>query len=111
MHNVFHNLEKEEQARLVEAIEQGKKERVAFNQILNIALLALFIAAVALVFQFSKEITDRLKIVIENASRLPQKERLNDAVQGTDEIAYLDSVLHQAADKLEQSALFRKKLA
>ncbi len=110
LHRVFQKMELEEQSRLVEAIEQGKRDRAQFSLILNAALFILFALAIFIVVNFTREITDRLKIVVENASRLPRREKLNELIQGTDEISYLDSVLHQAADKLEQSAQFRNSL-
>lgn len=110
LHHVFQKMEMEEQSRLTEAIEQGKKDRSQFSLILNAALSILFAVGIFIVINFTREITDRLKVVVENASRLPQREKLNELIQGTDEISYLDSVLHQAAERLEQSAQFRKSL-
>jgi len=110
LQDFFHNIEIDEQIRLVEAIEKRKKDSANFCLGLNCALIFLFAMGTGLVFVFSREITDRLKVVVENATRLPQRERLNKGVDGTDEIAYLDAVLHDAAEKLEQSAQFRKSL-
>lgn len=110
LHMKFQKMEFDEQARLSRGIEQAKLELASLNQVLNIASLALFLATTYLVARFSREITDRLKVVVENAQRLPLREKLNQPLTGNDEIAYLDSVLHGAHDRLEQSAQFRKNL-
>lgn len=108
--NVFQTMEADDHGRLIAAIEKVKGERESFTLWLNIALFVIFALSLGLVFLFSREITDRLKLVVENASRLPQREKLHQKVSGSDEIAYLDNTLHQAAEKLEQSAQFRKNL-
>jgi len=110
LHMKFQKIEFDEQARLSRGIEQAKLELASINQVLNMASLALFLVTIYLVAIFSREITERLKVVVENAQRLPLREKLNQPVAGSDEIAYLDSVLHEAHDRLEHSAQFRKSL-
>lgn len=110
LHTKFQKIELDEQARLASAIEQARSELASLSRILNVTLLALFFLSVYLVHRFSRAIIDRLKVVVENAMRLPLREKLNAPVSGSDEIASLDLVLHQAAEKLEQSAQFRKHL-
>lgn len=110
LHMRFQKIEFDEQARLSRGIEQAKLELESINQVLNVASLALFLGTTYLVARFSREITERLKIVVENAQRLPLREKLNQPVSGSDEIAYLDYVLHEAHDRLEHSAQFRKSL-
>ena len=110
LHTKFQKIEFEEQSRLAQAIEQAKSELAFINQVLNIALLTLFLLSIYLVGSFSRQIINRLKVVVENATRLPLREKLNEPISGADEISYLDSVLHQAHERLEQSAQFRKNL-
>ncbi len=53
---------------------------------------------------FSKHITRRLEIIVENTRRLARQESLPEALNGSDEIAVLDSTFHEMARALEESA-------
>lgn len=99
-----------EQERLSKAISAGKEKRSRISIVLNCFIFVLLAVSVLLVILFAREITSRLKIVVENGTRLPQREKLNKKLDGTDEISYLDWVLHNAAEKLDEAALFRKNL-
>ena len=80
------------------------KDMVLVGIMLNVAL------AVVLVLLFIKDITGRLRILVENAQRLPQSLPLDKSVPGTDELAYLDKVLHDAAAALHAAAEHRQSL-
>lgn len=52
---------------------------------------------------FSSDITARLAVQADNASRLARDVSLNPVVPGQDEIAQLDSAFHQTAEKLAEA--------
>ena len=62
------------------------------------ALLSLLLAAF-----FSKDITLRLAAQADNAGRLARDLPLNPVLPGSDEIAKLDSVFHETAEKLAEA--------
>ncbi|MFX5949036.1 hypothetical protein ABTF06_19130, partial [Acinetobacter baumannii] len=49
---------------------------------------------------FVSSITRRLNLLVDNAKRLPAGEPLK-SLSGSDELSYLDQVLHQAAESLK----------
>jgi len=51
-----------------------------------------------------------LALLVENARRLPSGVPLTETVGGSDELAYLDSVLHEASDELKRAAEHREQL-
>ena len=59
---------------------------------------------------FLTNITSRLAVLVENARRLPKQLPLVERVKGTDELTYLDNVLHEAAKELKNSAEQRQYL-
>jgi signal transduction histidine kinase len=61
-------------------------------------LLTIFLAA-----YFSRSITRRLSVVMDNTELLAKRHSLNTLVDGTDEIAKLDRVFHEMADVLRHS--------
>jgi len=67
------------------------------------AIVSLLLAG-ALVYGFTRSIASRLAIVSENAGRVAAGVPLVSPVAGTDEIAQLDRVLHQAAQRLADNA-------
>jgi signal transduction histidine kinase len=70
----------------------------------NIALAA------ALVSLFSAGIVKRMKVMIDNTTRVAHAQELNPIVDGSDEIAELDRFIHQMADDLRISEERRKEL-
>ncbi len=52
---------------------------------------------------FTFRITRRLNVVVDNARKLPGREALQQEVRGSDEIASLDFLLHQAARELAKA--------
>lgn len=73
---------------------------VVFNVLFTVILVAVF----------SRTITSRLAIVIDNTKRLVKRERLVASVSGSDEIAELDHVLHTTAAELNRLEEFKKEL-
>ncbi len=66
--------------------------------ILNIAL------AVAMVYFFSREVSGRISVLVDNTDRLVRQETLMPRLSGTDEIAHLDEVFHKMATALVEAA-------
>jgi signal transduction histidine kinase len=88
--------------------EQASKlavKNMVFYGIVGNSLLAL-----ALALLFLTNITNRLAILVENARRLGKQLPLDKRVKGTDELTYLDNVLHEADKELRNSAEQRQYL-
>jgi len=79
-------------ARDREGIEHALLAAVCLNVLLTIGL-AIY---------FSKNITNRLKSVKDNAVFISKREPLSPAIEGTDEIATLDRAFHRAAVELQR---------
>ncbi len=62
---------------------------------------SLFLSLI-LVFLFGRDISSRMQSLTYNSTRLPIREPLKPQVPGTDEISYLDFVLHDVAEQLDQ---------
>jgi PAS domain S-box-containing protein len=65
---------------------------------LNVALAVLLVAF------FSKQISGRLSVLRDNASRLLKGDKLNPTLEGKDEIASLDKVFHNMAATIAEAA-------
>ncbi len=63
-----------------------------------LAAVATLPVGLCLVFYVSRSITNRLRLVVDNAVRLAAGQPLNPPLRGNDEIAMLDSAFHQMAD-------------
>jgi len=80
------------------------KRQIIFGAIIAVSFF-LFAAIV-----FLTDITHRLGVLVGNARQIPTGKTLHARVSGTDELAYLDEVLHQASAQLLKSAEHRKSL-
>jgi len=70
---------------------------------LGIGVALNILVAVALAIYFGKSTAIRLNVLMDNLRRLPAKEELNPLLDGADEIAELDRVLHRMVDKLKEA--------
>lgn len=84
-------------ARLRDVTEQGRRLT------LIAAVMSLTIAGL-LAFFFSRGISSRVAVVTRNAERLAAGSALDDPIDGSDEIAVLDRVLHDSSRKLADAA-------
>lgn len=66
--------------------------------------------AIFLFWLFLNNISSRLNLLVENASILSKLELLPNKVKGSDELAYLDEVLHETSDELRASADQRRSM-
>lgn len=78
------------------------KVRGNLKRILILGILLNIAMSLLLALYFSRTITGRLNVLVENTSRLLKKEKLLPTLQGNDEIAQLDAVFHQMATSLEE---------
>lgn len=61
-------------------------------------------------FSFSRDVIDRLRIMLENTQRLAGDQFLLPLVKGTDEIARVDSVFHEMAQTLTKNTHAHKAM-
>lgn len=79
------------------------ENRNAWRYLLVVGMAANIVVAILLAIFFSRNITHRLSIVMDNSLRLGKRAKLNHPVGGTDEIAQLDNVFHKMADILRNT--------
>lgn len=79
---------------------QDEQRRAVIKQISIFFLLFEIMLTGILLAYFLNDISKRLNELVSNARRLPEEASLSNKVKGSDEIAYLDSVLHEASEKL-----------
>lgn len=90
--------------------ELAKQKREQVKQLSIIFLLSELLLTGALLMYFLKNITTRLNSLVGNARRLPEDSPMLTRVKGNDEIAYLDSVLHEASEKLLEAKQNRQSI-
>jgi signal transduction histidine kinase len=95
---------------LTDRYKQNEKRRVNLKAQIFIGVAADFTVTVLLLVAFLLDITKRLKTLLANAYLLPTGEALHDRVTGSDELAMLDVVLHEASQELQSAKEYRKSL-
>ena len=85
-----------------EAVFNSSRNRTMVINILYFSMVVNFMLAVALALFFSKGITQRLAVLVDNARRLARRQELHKQLAGGDEIAYLDETFHRMADTLAE---------
>lgn len=96
--------------------ESGSRSEAALKWRHNAKLLLLWgvafniLLSIIVVLYFSRAITNRLKILTSNATRLADAQPLLPTIEGVDEIAELDKVFHQMAATIEESKKRQKAL-
>jgi len=99
-----------ESAELHAAWRQSEENRNKLKQQIYFGVIADFIITVILLTAFLLDITKRLKLLVANAHLIPSGKRLDNRVSGSDELAMLDNVLHDASDELLSAKEHRKSL-
>lgn len=99
--------------RAVEESSPQAQAQMRENQkkLLLIAMAVNLAFAVALTMLFSRGITRRLEVMLDNTLRLARRDPLNPRVGGSDEIAQLDRVFHDVADALAEADRKEAELA
>lgn len=103
------NMSCEQTRALSNLVDSQRRLQENMEKLLCAGLFLCVLLAFISVFLFSKFVGTRLKIVRANASRLPHRQSLEKPLGGSDEIWYLDFVLHRADQLLELS--FRQRSA
>ncbi len=99
-----------QQTRLDEKSQEQQESRVLIKQIVLIGIAANTIFAVVFALIFFRSVTNRLRVLVDNAQRLPKMLPLNQHVTGSDELSYLDTVLHDASTELRNALEQRQYL-
>jgi signal transduction histidine kinase len=99
--------ERLDRQRMADVAASRLRER---NVLLIIAGLAV-VLAIGLLFVFTRGFSLRLSRIAVNGQRLATGERLLDALPGNDELAGLDAVLHDSAQRLAAAAAAEKRYA
>ena len=100
----------EERNKLNETKKLAAENRESTKVQLFIGVAVDIIVTLGLLIFFLKNITDRLALLVRNARLLPGGNPLPAKVSGSDELAYLDEVLHQASGELEKAAEYRQSM-
>jgi signal transduction histidine kinase len=79
---------------------EDEKKRASIKQLSVLFLIFEIILTGILLAFFLIDISRRVNELVTNARQLPEERPLDKRILGTDEIAYLDSVLHEASEKL-----------
>jgi len=96
-------LVKDSFAHRIESLNEAKRWMVG-GIVLNV------IAALGAAVFFTKGVTSRLQVMVDNTLRLGKGDPLKPPLGGTDEIAQLDGTFHEMADALAESARRRREL-
>lgn len=80
--------------------QQQQRLRESNRQWIIGGLAINVIVAMVLALLFTRNITDRLKIMVENTNHLRQSKSLHPPVGGGDEISSLDAAFHKMSDEL-----------
>ncbi len=83
--------------------ESQNKSRHMVKVWLIAGVILNVLGALLLAMFFSRSITRRVHVMIDNSMRLARGEPLNPIVSGSDEIAVLDGTFHDMAEALEQA--------
>jgi len=84
-----------------------EKERVARHRAKSLLLAGVLlnvVLALVLALFFIRNVTNRLQRLVDNTRRLSRGLPLNPSLSGKDEIAELDRVFHEMADKLQKES-------
>jgi signal transduction histidine kinase len=86
-------------------MRDNQKKLLLIGMVINLGF------AVVLTLMFSRGITSRLEVMLDNTLRLARRQPLNPSVPGSDEIAQLDKVFHDVADALAEADRKEAELA
>lgn len=88
---------------------QQKFLRMQVEQLLAAGVVANIIIAILLAMRFHEDTMRRLTVLMENTKRLAAGKKLGQPMDGSDEIAQLDTVFHEMADKLDEAAELKRQ--
>lgn len=97
-----HRTELEYRSQKILQEEEQLKSFLVYGVFLDLFLAILLLAL------FLNNISSRLRLLVQNAVELPSLKPLSNEVKGSDELAFLDDVLHAASDSLQAAAEQRR---
>lgn len=93
-----------EEARQQNMPETLPSTRARLKELIVGGVACSFTISLLLLLAYSKNITTRLKVMMDNASRIAKGQMLNPQLRGSDEIATLDKVFHNMAAALTEAS-------
>ncbi|HEY9684545.1 MAG TPA: ATP-binding protein [Oculatellaceae cyanobacterium] len=100
-------LKTETQAALQSPIAQ-RNARHKLKTLLTAAIPLNVVLGVLLALFFTRSITSRLNVLVDNTERLREKRALNERMEGRDEISLLDTTFHEMAAALTKEEALLK---
>lgn len=100
LYKLRHELLEGELRQLKQKPEELPKNRQERNEYIFVLIFINILIAAALMFIYTRKLTNRLAILSDNSRKFARRESLNEPVGGTDEIAQLDSTFHSMVDSL-----------
>lgn len=97
------DLQTEEQKIISKIPHRQKNLRKMIMTMLVVGLIGNILLAIALARFFSRAITSRLALMVDNTERFKRGGELNPSFSGVDEIAKLDQSFHQMADEVAEA--------
>jgi PAS domain S-box-containing protein len=94
--------EEERRSNLYPAAEESAKQTLAIAVVMGVIVSILL--AVWLAIYFNRDYTQRVRKIVDNAIKLASGKELSQPIQGADEIAELDEVLHMVAKQLTEAS-------
>ncbi|HEY9786762.1 MAG TPA: HAMP domain-containing sensor histidine kinase, partial [Candidatus Obscuribacterales bacterium] len=82
--------------------------REVTRQLLIAGVIVNVLTAIAVSIVFTRNISDRLRIMVDNTRRLRESKELNPLMRGGDEIAVLDKSFHDMASELAEAQRMRQ---
>jgi signal transduction histidine kinase len=103
-------LVEEQKERLAAEKKEEERARERLKHAIFIGIPGATFVVLLFGLVFIRNFTKRLNMLVSNAQNLPRGIALKQTVPGVDELAYLDSVLHEASNDLRQAFDYRKSL-
>ncbi|MBU6454001.1 MAG: HAMP domain-containing histidine kinase [Cyanobacteria bacterium REEB67] len=99
-------------SRSAQTIDTDRTEQMRSQAVTLLKVAVALSALIALLsaWLFTRHMTSRLKLVVRNADRLGERQALLPALGGNDEIAELDSAVHQAAELINHLEQTREEI-
>jgi signal transduction histidine kinase len=97
-----------EQKEVAETRRQDNEQLKTIKATIISVFIVQLVITIFMLSLFLSDITRRLGLLVANAKKLPKGEPVDLSVKGADEIAYLDSVLHEASSQLVQATKNRQ---
>lgn len=104
------SLMEDSEARRNKLAEKQKSELDRLSVLTQCVLLFNIIFVAVTLFLFRQSLVQRLDILISKSRKLSEQVPLGKLLDGADEFAAIDKVLHEAADNLQESEEFKSRV-